>query len=243
MTPGIYTTKVSLNLYDLDEVKTLKESEALPLELGTQAASGRYVNILAGPPIQIRKHELIKVRLCEDGYVGFLKSGDYLKKVLERKPYRRKPALRRAEIEKTIPEVLAFLFEAMQTPNRYLWGGTIGPNFDCSGLVQAAFASQGVWLPRNARNQCEDQCTRPIKDEKVKPGDLLFFSRSNKTDHVGVHLGNGFYIHSSGVEFGRDGIGIDRLSKKAVSAGVNYYPIRCDSRRVYSSFVPKLAHE
>jgi len=240
MTPGIYTTEVSLNLYDLDEKKTLRELEARPLELGTQVASGRYLNMLAGPPIKIRKHELIKVQLCEDGYEGFLKSGDYLKKVLTRKPYRRKRALRRAEIEKAIPEVLAFLFEAMQTPNRYLWGGTIGPNFDCSGLVQAAFASQGVWLPRNARNQCDDRCTQRVKDEKVQPGDLLFFSRSKDIDHVGVHLGNGFYIHSSGVEFGRDGIGIDQLSKEAVGSGANYYPIRCYSRRVCSSLVPEL---
>jgi hypothetical protein len=240
MTPGVYTTEVSLNLYDLDEKKTSKELEVRPLELGTQVASGRYLNIRAGPPIKIRKHELIKVQLCEDGYEGFLKSGDYLKKVLKRKPYRRKRALRRAEIEKTIPEVLAFLFEAMQTPNKYLWGGTIGPNFDCSGLVQAAFARQGVWLPRDARHQCAGKCTRSIKDDEVKPGDLLFFSRSNKIDHVGIHLGDGFYIHSSGVEFGRDGIGIDRLSKEAVGAGANYYPIRRDSRRVWSSLVPKL---
>ncbi|MEN3370619.1 MAG: hypothetical protein V7609_2762 [Verrucomicrobiota bacterium] len=240
MNPGIYTTRVSLNLYELDATKNPGDLETRLLELGTQAASGRYLNVLTGPPIKIRKHELIRVQLCEDGYVGFLKSGEYLKKVLKRKPYRRKRALGRAEIEKAIPEVLAFLFEAMQTPNRYLWGGTIGPNFDCSGFVQAAYASQGIWLPRDAKEQCADQCTQSVKDDEVQAGDLVFFSRSDAIDHVGIHLGNGFYIHSSGVEFGRDGIGIDRLSKKAVGAGANYFPIRDDSRRVWSSLVPEL---
>jgi hypothetical protein len=237
MITGVYITKVSLNVYELDEKK---DFDAQPLELGTQAAAGRYLNVLPGPPIKIRKHELIRVQLCEDGYVGFLKSGEYLKKVLKRKPYRRKRALGRVEIEKAIPEVLAFLFEAMQTPNRYLWGGTIGPNFDCSGLVQTAFASQGIWLPRDAREQCRARCTRSIEDDKVGAGDLVFFSRSNAIDHVGIHLGNGFYIHSSGVEFGRDGIGIDRLSKEAAGTGANYFPIRSFSRRVYTSLVPKL---
>jgi hypothetical protein len=237
MTPGIYTTKVSLNVYELDETK---DFDAQPLELGTQAAAGRYLNVLTGPPIKIRKHELIRVQLCEDGYVGFLKSGAYLKKVLKRKPYRRKRAVGRPEIEKAIPEVIAFLVLAMQTPNRYLWGGTIGPNFDCSGLVQAAFASQGIWLPRDSKEQCDDRCTRSVEDDEVEAGDLVFFSRSNAIDHVGIHLGNGFYIHSSGVEFGRDGIGIDRLSKEAAGAGSNYFPIRCFSRRVCTSLVPKL---
>ena len=37
--------------------------------------------------------------------------------------------------------VVAFGLKALGQPNRYLWGGSLGPDFDCSGLVQTAYAS------------------------------------------------------------------------------------------------------
>ncbi len=47
--------------------------------------------------------------------------------------------------------------------------------------------------------------------EELKPGDLLFFGSSEKCTHVGLHIENGFYIHSSGVTDGHNGIEIDGL--------------------------------
>ena len=47
--------------------------------------------------------------------------------------------------------------------------------------------------------------------EELKPGDLLFFGSSQKCTHVGLHIENGFYIHSSGVTDGHNGIEIDSL--------------------------------
>jgi cell wall-associated NlpC family hydrolase len=44
------------------------------------------------------------------------------------------------------------------------------------------------------------------------PGDLIFFGTPEKTDHVALHLGDLRYIHSSGLQIGRNGIGIDILS-------------------------------
>lgn len=230
MRPGIFTTKVSLDVYE-------KEN---PQDLGTQVRHGRYLKIKTGLPLGIRHQELLEVQLCEDGYQGYLEFGEYLEDVLIPGTFRPNRVLNRTEILKAIPDVLAFAFEAMQRPNRYLWGGTLGPNFDCSGLVQTAFASQGIWLPRDAAQQCEAPCTRPVEDGKVEPGDLLFFSRSNEIDHVGIHLGDGFYIHSSGATLGRDGIGIDHNSKNARGTAANYFPIYRYSRRVCSSFAPKI---
>ena len=104
---------------------------------------------------------------------------------------------------------------AKKMSNEYLWGGTIGPNFDCSGLVQSAFASSGIWIPRDAYQQ-EKFCRNIALDIKalgkeLKPGDLLFFGSSEKCTHVGLHIDNGFYIHSSGVTDGHNGIEIDGL--------------------------------
>ena len=42
-------------------------------------------------------------------------------------------------------------------------------------------------------------------------GDLLFFGTQRRCTHVGRHLGEGRYRHSSGQDHGRNGIGIDSL--------------------------------
>lgn len=229
MKAGIFATRVSLNLYEKDKLQ----------ELGTQVSCGRYLNVLTGSPTTIDEVEVIDVQLCEDGYVGQLRFGEYLNDVLVPGTFRQNLAFSRTEILKAIPEVLAFLFEAMQTPNRYFWGGTIGPNFDCSGLVQAAFASQGIWLPRNAKEQCKFTATNPVHIDKAEPGDLLFFSHTNEIDHVGIHLGNGFFIHSSGPSLGRDGIGIDRLTEKGGGVAANYSPFYRCCHKVCSAWRPQ----
>jgi len=82
-------------------------------------------------------------------------------------------------------------------------------------LVQSAFASSGIWIPRDAYQQ-EKFCKHVSSDiealeAELKPGDLLFFGSPEKCTHVGLHIDNGFYIHSSGVNDGHNGIEIDGL--------------------------------
>ena len=114
------------------------------------------------------------------------------------------------DIHTRLPEVIAFTHRAMAHPNHYLWGGTIGPHYDCSGLIQAAFASVGVSLPRDSYQQ--EAFTQAIPLDSLQPGDLIFFGSPEKTTHVALYLGNGDYIHSSGKDQGRNGIGIDSLT-------------------------------
>ena len=71
---------------------------------------------------------------------------------------------------------------------------TPGVAFDCSGLVQAAYAAAGITLPRVAQDQYN--AGRPVPaGEPLQPGDLVFFGTS-PTDitHVGIVLGNGEMI-------------------------------------------------
>ena len=111
-------------------------------------------------------------------------------------------------------------------PNKYLWGGTVGPNFDCSGLVQSAFASQGIWLPRDAYQQ-ERFCKNleiPLPNYQIlRPGDLLFFGSQEKCTHVAIYLGDGIYCHSSGIENGRNGIGCDGIGSFDQNPVANFY--------------------
>ena len=126
-----------------------------------------------------------------------------------------------------IPKILSWAKAAKKISNEYLWGGTIGPNFDCSGLVQSAFASSGIWIPRDAYQQ-EKFCKNIALDieglgEELKPGDLLFFGSSEKCTHVGLHIENGFYIHSSGVTDGHNGIEIDGLFQPNLGKIASFY--------------------
>jgi cell wall-associated NlpC family hydrolase len=72
----------------------------------------------------------------------------------------------------------------------YVWGGeTAGVGFDCSGLVQAAYAVAGVALPRVAQDQY-DGTPKLASGAALEPGDLVFFGAGpGSIDHVGLFVG------------------------------------------------------
>jgi hypothetical protein len=81
---------------------------------------------------------------------------------------------------------------------QYVWGGeSPGQGFDCSGLVQWAYRSAGVVLPRTSQAQWAALAHLPANATLV-PGDLVFFAGSDGTmsapGHVGIYLGNGQMI-------------------------------------------------
>ncbi|MFN9622397.1 MAG: NlpC/P60 family protein [Cyanobacteriota bacterium] len=176
--------------------------------LATQVAAGRHLRVLEAAPGRLR------VRLLEDGYPCWLNTSDLLTRG---KPVAAAPPPRawdRDGIVSRLPAVLAFAQQALAVPNRYLWGGTLGPDFDCSGLVQTAFASEGIWLPRDACLQerfCQPVAAGPGEISLLREGDLLFFGSARRCTHVALHLGGGRYLHSSGQEHGRHGLGMDDL--------------------------------
>jgi cell wall-associated NlpC family hydrolase len=88
----------------------------------------------------------------------------------------------------------AIAYAAAQLGVPYAWGGTGPQGFDCSGLVQAAYASAGVSLPRVAQDQFEAGPAVPA-DSPFAPGDLVFFgSGPAAVGHVGLVLAPGIMI-------------------------------------------------
>ncbi|MCU0571220.1 MAG: C40 family peptidase [Oculatellaceae cyanobacterium Prado106] len=145
----------NLNLYDSPEIK----------DLATQAVAGRQLKFLPLPTEQNGRitGQAIQVRLCEDDYPGWLPLEDLDLLAEAEAPYEA-IALSPQEIGDRIPQVIRFAQAAMTQPNYYLWGGTVGPNYDCSGLVQTAFTVAGASGCLSARSFCGGDRTGRVGD-------------------------------------------------------------------------------
>jgi len=196
--PVAYRCRTDLNLYDAPECQAL----------ATQAAAGRYLFVLSDD-IVAPEDGVLAVQLWEDDYPGWIREAD-LAQLEPVSALPEPPSPTRAAIAAAIPTAIAFAYRAMAVHDCYLWGGTVAPNYDCSGLMQAAFRSAGVWLPRDAYQQ--EGFLNPVTWADLARGDLVFFGTPSRATHVGLYLGDGRYLHSSGDEYGRNGIAIDVLS-------------------------------
>ncbi|MEU9171839.1 NlpC/P60 family protein [Streptomyces sp. NPDC048420] len=74
----------------------------------------------------------------------------------------------------------------------YVWGATGPDAFDCSGLIQAAYRSAGISLPRTTYAQIG--AGQRVSRSELLPGDLVFFYSG--ISHVGLYIGNGRMIHA-----------------------------------------------
>lgn len=104
-------------------------------------------------------------------------------------------------------QVVASALSAMGTP--YRWGGTGSDGFDCSGLIQYAYAQHGVTLPRRSTEQARIGTEVGREVGALLPGDILTFSAApgGTVTHVGMYVGEGQFIHSA-----NDGVKVSQLS-------------------------------
>jgi cell wall-associated NlpC family hydrolase len=92
--------------------------------------------------------------------------------------------------------VVATALEALGTS--YRLGGTTSEGFDCSGLIQHAYARHGIKLPRVSRDQAREGDAVKRNLDALRPGDILTFSQSRgRVSHVGLYLGDGRFVHSA----------------------------------------------
>jgi gamma-D-glutamyl-L-lysine dipeptidyl-peptidase len=136
--------------------------------------------------VEDKKLGYLKI-LTPDGRSGYVKRGDCIswKDWINKKP--------------DVQSLLAVPRQMVGFP--YLWGGTSTKAVDCSGLVKIAYLSQAIVLERDASQQVQTGDSIDFKDMKnLQPCDLLFFGPSpQKIVHVGIYLGNGEFIHASGL--------------------------------------------
>ncbi len=85
---------------------------------------------------------------------------------------------------------VAAVHQALGRP--YVWGANGPSGFDCSGLMQWAYAQAGVSLPRTS--QAQRYAGRTVPLSQAQPGDLVAYRAD--ASHIGMYVGNGQVIHA-----------------------------------------------
>lgn len=92
-----------------------------------------------------------------------------------------------------------------QLTKPYVWG-TAGPDtFDCSGLMCYCFKKIGISLNRSAYSlgYSSSSGEKITSQGDLQRGDILCFDTiadEDLSDHVGIYLGSGYFIHASSGE-------------------------------------------
>lgn len=80
----------------------------------------------------------------------------------------------------------------------YVWGGSsAGQGVDCSGFVYSALKDAGYNIERTTAQGYRSYGTQ-VSKSNMQPGDLVFFGSGGKATHIGIYIGNGQMLHSSG---------------------------------------------
>lgn len=85
--------------------------------------------------------------------------------------------------------------------NPYVWGGTsLTKGADCSGFVLSVFQKYGIYLPHSSRAQAN--MGTKISMNEAKPGDLVFYAKGGRINHVAIYIGGGQVCHASSPKSG-----------------------------------------
>jgi cell wall-associated NlpC family hydrolase len=108
------------------------------------------------------------------------------------------------DVSHKINKVIKYATQRVLQP--YTWGGSYKwDKYDCSSLVQGAYASIGVKIPRTATAQYR-YLKSDIKTGDIKEGDLIYYLTTKKrklpVTHVTLYIGKGKMIEAKGKKQG-----------------------------------------
>jgi cell wall-associated NlpC family hydrolase len=95
--------------------------------------------------------------------------------------------------------VKAVEFALAQRGDPYVWSEEGPDQYDCSGLMYAAYRGVGYPLVRVSRDQYYQTRDRQVSRYSLLPGDLLFFSSSSSwtgIHHVAMYAGEGMMVEA-----------------------------------------------
>jgi NlpC/P60 family len=95
----------------------------------------------------------------------------------------------------------------------YQYGGSDSNGIDCSAFTGKLLSEvYGITVPRTAKDQYKI-CEKLAIEELIE-GDLVFFNTRGGVSHVGLYLGNNYFVHSSV----HDGVTISSLNDEYYSS-------------------------
>jgi len=102
-------------------------------------------------------------------------------------------------VKDKIEDLIAYAMTFLGTPYKL---GANGPDkFDCTGFTCYVFKHFGYSIPRSSYSQgYTDYGIKITNKSDLKRGDLVFFDTvkdNDKSDHAGIYLGDGKFIHAS----------------------------------------------
>lgn len=111
-------------------------------------------------------------------------------------------------------------FAKQYVGNPYVWGGTsLTRGADCSGFVLSVYKNFGISLPRTSSSQAN--AGTKISMSQAKPGDLIFYAKGGRINHVAIYIGNGQVVHASSP---RTGIKISNYNYRTPAKVVRILP-------------------
>lgn len=139
----------------------------------------------------------LKVEL--DNFQGYI-SKDYVKVEMNLKTgYTMKELTYGEGISDTRVDLVNFALQFVG--NRYVWGGeSLTNGVDCSGFTMKVYERYGIKLPHYSAAQ--PAYGTKISKSELKPGDLIFYSSSDRIDHVAIYIGNGQIVHAASTKSG-----------------------------------------
>lgn len=80
--------------------------------------------------------------------------------------------------------------------NPYVYGGTsLTKGTDCSGFTMSIFKKFGISLPRTSGEQ--SRVGKKISVSEARAGDLIFYAKGGRVNHVALCIGGGRVVHAS----------------------------------------------
>ena len=169
-------------------------------------------------PLLARRNGVIKVATLH---------GDKWLKATDASVYRNESAIPKTTGERLVESAKKFL----RLP--YLWAGTSGFGFDCSGFTYTVHKAHGITIPRDTvtREQLENAELAGGKAVQsyanLQRGDLLYFayeSGAGYIHHVGMYVGKGKMIQSPNPSRGVEIVNIKRSGWiKEYAGAIRYY--------------------